>query len=97
MPKLRLFCASECVSFQSYLAALFVLRLIFFSFSFQSVITWSQKGEKEKDSFLPDHSEIKPLTRTRQRQVRAARDKHNKKTSSLQTAEEEVGGDQGEG
>ena len=73
--------------------------IISFSFFFfQSVITRSQKGEKEKDSFIPDHSEdqasdvdadVSIMDRTK-KQVRAARDHHKAKSKSLLSAEDEL-------
>ena len=74
------------------------IYFLFFFFFFQSVITRSQKGEKEKDSFIPDYSEdqasdvdadVSIMDRTK-KQVRAARDHHKAKSKSLLSAEDEL-------
>ena len=75
-----------------------IFLISFFLYSFQSVITRSQKGEKEKDSFIPDNSEdqtsdvdadVSIMDRTK-KQVRAARDHHKAKSKSLLSAEDKL-------
>ena len=86
--------------FHSYIFN-FLWNLFFHYFlfpSFQSVTTRSQRGEKEKESFVPDHSEDQAsdinvdtslMDRTK-KQVRAARTRHQKKSKSLVSVQDEL-------
>ena len=71
----------------------FFILLTFFLFSFQSVTTRSQRGEKEKvhseDQASDADADTSLMDRTK-KQVRAARDHHQKKSKSLLSAQDEL-------